>query len=132
MPQAVPRGCEVEELKEFRIIIRRSIEIHADQFWEFGSKDETRNESIEEIVENHPSLALEPEDESRETRYRVNMMKLLEADAESDENFDPIVTRLKRCATCFYLDEATDTLYLDYSSTKPPSMRFERTSTLNP
>lgn len=104
----------VDELKEFRIIIRRSIELHADKIWEFGSKAETRNESTEEIVKNHPALeALESED-GGETRYRVNLMKLLEADAGSDENFDPIVTRLKRCATCFYVDEATDTLYLDY------------------
>jgi len=51
-------------------------------------------------------------DETR--KYTVNFMKLLEADKDSADNFVPIVTRLKRCATCSFVDDATDTLYLDY------------------
>jgi restriction system-associated AAA family ATPase len=49
------------------------------------------------------------EDES-ERRYRVNLMALLEGDDKPDR----IVSRLKRCATCWFIDEAIDTLYLDY------------------
>ena len=41
-------------------------------------------------------------------------MQLLEAGPDSATNFDPVVTRLKRCATLGYVDEATDTLILDY------------------
>lgn len=38
----------------------------------------------------------------------------MEADESSAKNFNPAITRLKRCATCWYLDEGTDTLTLDY------------------
>lgn len=116
----------VEELKEFRIIIRRSIDVSKEiavsfngqgfgegSFgrWSFGGK-------------SNPALS---EDEEAGTR-KVNLTKLLEADekarqeASEDatlsfakyENYTPIVSRLKNCATCWYVDETTDTLYLDY------------------
>jgi hypothetical protein len=44
----------------------------------------------------------------------VNLMQLLEAGPNSAPNFDPIVTRLKRCATCSFEDKSEDTLVLDY------------------
>jgi len=104
----------VDALKEFRIIIRRSIDTDIDRMIEFARKDEYEKESIEEMLNNHPAIVVQENESGREKRYRVNLMKLLEADAGSDKNFDPIVTRLKRCATCSFVDEATDTLYLDY------------------
>lgn len=102
----------VNALKEFRIILKRSIDIDIDRLIEFGRKDKT--ETIEETFNSHPSIVVQEDELGRAKRYRLNLMKLLEADASSDKNFDPIVTRLKRCATCYFLDEATDTLYLDY------------------
>lgn len=88
----------LKELKEFRIIIKRSIQISAEMADKFG--------------ENNPALTIDEGDENK--RYTVNIMQLLEATKQSAENFDPIVTRLKRCATCMFEDEAADTLYLDY------------------
>lgn len=99
----------IEELKEFRIIIRRSIEVEESQIPAFGSRDENKRETIEDIVNNHPALSA-IEDESQSKRYRVNLVHLLDG---GDAN-DKIISRLKRCATCWYLDEASDTLYLDY------------------
>lgn len=97
----------IEVLKEFRIIIQRSIVIPGVVADAFGS--------------DHPALTLN----SETGEYRINLMHLLEATerAKDEErspyvnfnNFDPIVTRLKRCATCWYVDEDTDTLVLDYS-----------------
>ncbi|MCB1805757.1 MAG: restriction system-associated AAA family ATPase [Candidatus Competibacteraceae bacterium] len=84
------------ELKEFRIIIKRSIDVSAELAEAFGS--------------DNPALSVD----SETGHYTVNLMKLLEADEHSAENFDPMVTRLKRCATCTFLDEINDTLYLDY------------------
>lgn len=104
----------VDELKEFRIIIKRSIGIDASKIPEFGSRDESKKETVDEIIRNHPALETIVSEYNNEKRYRVNLMELLEADSNSDENFVPIVTRLKRCATCSFVDEATDTLYLDY------------------
>lgn len=116
----------VDELQEFRIIIRRSIEVSpevAEGFSERGFGDGSLGRGSFGGKRN-PALTVDEETE----RYNVNLMKLLEADekarqeAMQDEsssyvkygNFDPLLTRLKRCATCWYEDEATDTLYLDY------------------
>ena len=101
---------KIEDLKEFRIIVRRSIEVPPDVAERFGNKN--------------PALRKD----SETGRYTVKLMSLLEADEKVQEKlkkqseksatryeyFDPAVTRLKRCATCWYLDEASDTLYLDY------------------
>ncbi len=84
------------ELKEFRIIIKRSVDIPAERAEGFGEK----NPALQVDTESH--------------RYSVNLIQLLAADANSAENFDPIVNRLKRCATCSFVDDKTDTLYLDY------------------
>jgi restriction system-associated AAA family ATPase len=101
---------KIEELREFRIIIRRSIEVSSEVAEQFG--------------EGNPALTKDTES----GRYRVHLIRLLEADEKVQEelrnqqeksvtryeSFDPAVTRLKRCATCWYLDEVSDTLYLDY------------------
>jgi restriction system-associated AAA family ATPase len=86
----------IEALKEFRILIRRSITVSADIANAFGR--------------DHPALRTDIETGEQ----RVDLMHLLEAGSDSAENFDPIVTRLKRCATLSYLDDSTDTLVLDY------------------
>lgn len=100
---------KIEALKEFRIIIRRSIEVEESLIPAFGSQDENKRETIEEIVKKHPALSV-IEDESQTKRYRVNLVHLLDGSDTSDK----IIPRLMRCATCWYLDEASDTLYLDY------------------
>lgn len=101
---------KIEELREFRIIIRRSIEVTSEVAEQFGK--------------GNPALTKDTES----GRYRVHLIRLLEADEKVQEelrnqqeksvtryeSFDPAVTRLKRCATCWYLDEASDTLTLDY------------------
>jgi restriction system-associated AAA family ATPase len=86
----------VDELKEFRIIIKRSINVSAVVAEGFG--------------ENNPALRVDPET----GQYMANLMQLLEKNKHSAENFDPIVTRLKRCATCSFVDKEEDALYLDY------------------
>lgn len=100
----------IEGLKEFRIIIRRSIEIVESQLPAFGSQDESKHETVEEIVRNNPALIVTDSEDGSKRTYRVNLMALLEGDEKSDR----LVSRLKRCATCTYVDELTDTLYLDY------------------
>lgn len=100
---------KIEELREFRIIIRRSIEVEENQIPAFGSQDENKRETIEEIVKSHPALTV-IEDESQTKRYRVNLLQLL----DGGDTTDKVIPRLMRCATCWYLDEASDTLTLDY------------------
>ena len=86
----------IEALKEFRIIIKRSI----------VASDELANQ----FGEDNPALSVDEESGLR----KINLMQLLEADENSADNFDPVVTRLKRCATCWFVDEDTDSLILDY------------------
>ncbi len=99
----------IEDLREFRIVIQRSFELDITQIPAFGSQNESQQESIEDIVRNHPALD-SVEDELGTNRYRVNIVELLDGDDDSDK----IIARFKRCATCWFLDQATDTLYLDY------------------
>lgn len=121
----------IEGLREFRIIIQRSFELDITQIPTFGSQNESQQQSIEDIVHDHP--ALDPvEDEVGGDRYRVNVVQLLDGDDSDGDDFDgndpgsensdsekpkksdKIIARFKRCATCWFLDPATDTLYLDY------------------
>jgi len=115
----------VKDLTEFRIIIKRSIEIDAKHIFEFQRKGEPSFENAYEMAKHHPALNVVDSGEGVEKSFRVNLIKLLEADAESSKNFDPIVTRLKRCATCSFMDEATDTLYLDYYVNEATKQAFK-------
>lgn len=99
----------IEALKEFRIIIRRSIPIEAEQLSAFGSANESQRQMPDEIVQNNRALRAEF-DENGVTHYRLDLMHGLEGDDKSSK----IVSALKRCATVSFHDEATDTLILDY------------------
>lgn len=115
----------VEGLTEFRIIIKRSIEVTPEVAAAFNAGDYVESSYVEDDYFLSNAALVK---DSETGRDRVNLMKLLEADEAALEvakrdtkpalvksgNIDPIVTRLKRCATCSYLDEVTDTLYLDY------------------
>ena len=96
-------------LKEFRIVLQRSIALQPEQLAAFGNEDESQQQFSDEIVKSHPALRAETDD-SGITRYRVNLMQLL----EGDEKSSLMVSALKRCATLSYVDETTDTLILDY------------------
>ena len=121
---------KIRELKEFRIIIQRSITIDELQVDDFdpltqdeknaranrireqdkGESDDQYRERIKnEIVRSHPALSV-LEDEFPSKRYRVNLVQLL----DGSDTADKVIPRLTRCATCWYLDEASDTLYLDF------------------
>jgi len=97
----------IGELKEFRIIIKRQIKLNPNE----------NADLPEELVHSE-----ENDDGSKQNS--INLIKLLEADENSASNFDPIVTRLKRCATCTFIDESTNTLYLDYFVNKETKKAF--------
>lgn len=99
----------IESLKEFRIILRRSIALQPGQLAAFANEDQNHRQSLDDIVQNNPALQVET-DENGSNRYRVNLMQLL----EGDERSSLVVSALKRCATLSYEDESTDTLILDY------------------
>ena len=99
----------IDALKEFRIILRRSILLEPKQLAAFASEDQNQRQSLDDIVRSNPALRVETDDQGA-NRYRLNLMQLL----EGDEKSPLMVSALKRCATLSYVDEATDTLILDY------------------
>lgn len=101
----------IKAIKEFRIVVRRSIEIDAAQFDSFGLEGEN---AIEAILKRNRALSI-LEDEIEQTKqYRLTLVQAIEKNEDSNDKIDPIIERLKRCATLSYLDEETDTLILDY------------------
>lgn len=101
----------IESLKEFRIIIKRSISVSSDVAAGFMAGEVVERGVVEEDVFVTNQALVKDADSGR---YTVNIMRLLEVENDSGSNFASIVTRLKRCATCSFVDETTDTLYLDY------------------
>jgi restriction system-associated AAA family ATPase len=99
----------VKALREFRIIIRRSIPLEIAELEAFASENESERQSLDEILKNNPALQ-EDTDEFDVKRYRLNLLQLL----EGGEKSSMLVNALKRCATLHYEDEATDSLVLDY------------------
>jgi restriction system-associated AAA family ATPase len=96
----------IEALKEFRIIVKRSIEVSVQQAAQLTSGDYVLpNESQDGYFADNPAISLSAETGG----YIVNLTHLLEGDERSS-----IIEKLKRCATLSYQDEATDTLILDY------------------
>jgi restriction system-associated AAA family ATPase len=102
----------IESLNEFRIIIKRQFTVSAEIANEFGSM--------------HPSIKVDSENNI----YQIDLVSLLEADEilqkeiadESEQEnsnsisaygkFSPAITNLKRCATSWFEDDSTDSLYL--------------------
>lgn len=99
----------IEALQEFRIILRRSIELRPEQLAAFASQDENLNQLPEDIVNSNPALQFYI-DELGTLHYRLNILQLL----EGEERSSLMVNALRRCATLSYVDEATDTLIFDY------------------
>jgi restriction system-associated AAA family ATPase len=99
----------IEALREFRIIIRRSIKLVPEQLAAFASEDQNQRQSLDDIVSSNPALR-EGVADTDIIGYRLNLIQLL----EGDEKSSLVLNALKRCATLHYVDEATDTLVLDY------------------
>lgn len=96
----------IEELRQFRIILKRSIEVSAMQAERMTSGNYVSPEYSEDgYFADNPAISLSAETGT----YTVNLMSLLEGDEKSS-----IIEKLKRCATLSYQDEVTDTLILDY------------------
>jgi len=97
----------VEALNEFRIILRRSIEISRDDAERLGAPIERGQFPTKQAFIDYDSPIQYDADTGR---YRLNLLKLL----EGDERSALAVSALKRCATLSYHDIVTDTLILDY------------------
>ena len=84
-------------ISQFRIILKKSIEISANQ----------ANDFPEEFVKTN-------EDADGNKTYRLLILHKFESTDETKKPSSAIIDRLQRCSTCSYYDEENDTLYLDY------------------
>lgn len=85
----------IENLREFRLIIRRKITLSVERAELFGA--------------SHPNIDVDPDTNTQ----TLHLLHFLENDS-SDESARHIIDRLRRCASCSFEDEATDSLYLDF------------------
>ena len=115
--KTIRENVDLDELQQFRIIIKQNITIDEQKLFEliaddresrhfFGSASE---EAIQELINDHPALSIN-EDYSGTKIYHLNLVQLLDGDDKSSN----VIPRLKRCATCSYIDDASDVLYLDF------------------
>ena len=88
----------IEGLGQFRIILKKSIEISSAQADDFPE-----------------GFFLVDEDANGAKTFHLQILK----------RFEPIIDRLQRCATCHYFDEESDTLYLDYLVTEESREAFK-------
>ena len=96
----------IEELKQFRIIIRRSIPLTRQQAEIFTSGDYVLPGYTQDgCFADNAAIGLDPETGD----YRLKLLHGLEGDERTS-----IIEKLKRCSTLHFHDEATDTLILDY------------------
>lgn len=96
----------IEELKEFRIILRRSIPLTRQQAEAFTSGDYVLPGYTQDgYFADNAFINLDSETGD----YRLKLLHGLEGDERTS-----IIEKLKRCATLYFHDEATDTLILDY------------------
>lgn len=96
----------IEELKEFRIILRRGIPLTRQQAEAFTAGDYVLpGYSRPGYCADNAAINLDPETGD----YRLKLLHGLEGDERTS-----IIEKLKRCATLHFHDEATDTLILDY------------------
>lgn len=117
----------IEALKEFRIVLRRTIELTPEQLDSFVSDNESKPQTLESIIKDHPALNAEL-DELGNIRYRMNLLQLLEGDEKSSR----LVSALKRCATLSFEDDANDSLILDYWVNKATKEAFRENFSHDP
>ena len=96
----------IEALKEFRIILRRSIPLTRQEAEVFTSGEYVLpSETQDGRFADNEAIYLDPETGD----YRLKVLRGLDGDERTS-----IIEKLKRCATLHFDDEASDTLILDY------------------
>ncbi|WP_386069006.1 restriction system-associated AAA family ATPase [Tahibacter sp. UC22_41] len=99
----------IGELKQFRIILRRSIPVTRHQLAAFTSGDFIMPTETEDgRFSDTDAVYLDP----AAGDYRLKLLHGLEANERTQKT--SIIEKLKRCATLYFYDESSDTLTLDY------------------
>lgn len=98
-------GTGIEALKEFRIVLRRSVPLDDGQARPFTKPIYGHANTTRPLVTADADSG----------RYRLDILRLLkETDRDLDKHSSLAVDALRRCATLEHVDEADDSLVLDY------------------
>ena len=120
----------IETLKEFRIILRRSVLLDEAQARQFMAPIERSGFPTEEAFQASRTVVSVDEETGR---YRLNVLALLEEHRPEKQTHSSLaVDALRRCATLEYHDEATDTLVLDYWVNDATRQAFQESFDRNP
>ena len=60
----------IEALREFRIIIRRSIPLAPEQLTSFASEDKNQHQSLDDILNSNPALHVDMDEESGQSYHK--------------------------------------------------------------
>ncbi|BDI03970.1 restriction system-associated AAA family ATPase [Sphaerotilus microaerophilus] len=99
----------IDEIREFRIILRRSVPVTRQQLAAFTSGEfMLPTETEDGRFADADAVYLDPATGD----YRLKLLRGLEANERTQNT--SIIEKLKRCATLHFHDDASDTLTLDY------------------
>lgn len=106
------RDIGIEALKEFRIVLRRSVLLDEAQARPYIQPVERGGFASDQAFwAGRPVVSIDDET----GRYRLDVLRLLEEQNQDRRSTSSLaLDALRRCATLEYHDEATDTLVLDY------------------
>lgn len=110
--ELLTRDIGIEALKEFRIVLRRSVLLDEAQVRSFIRPIERVDFTSEAAFRaSRPMVSVDDET----GRYRLDVLRLLEEQNPDRRSTSSLpLDALRRCATLEFQDEATDTLVLDY------------------
>ncbi|HFK2884703.1 TPA: restriction system-associated AAA family ATPase [Stenotrophomonas maltophilia] len=111
----------IEALRDFRIVLRRSIPVTSKQIAAFTSGDYALPTEMQGgRFTDTSAVYLDPETGD----YRLNLLQGLEANGDERTERTAIVEKLKRRATSYFYDAASDTLTLDYRINEATTQAF--------
>lgn len=118
----------LDKLNEFRLVIRQSIPITFEELGAFDQRSDTQRQQKKnelratllqlqqddvdkayraDIANNNSAIS--SRDDAEES-YQLRLIDLLDGDNAPSN----VISRFKKCATCWFEDSDTDTLYLDF------------------
>lgn len=124
------RDIGIEMLREFRIVLRRSVLLDEVQAIPFIAPIERAGSASDQAFQARGGVISVDEATGR---YRLNVLALLEEHRPDKQPFSSLaLDALRRCATLQYHDEATDTLVLDYWVNDKTRQAFQESFDRNP
>ncbi|MCB1907845.1 MAG: restriction system-associated AAA family ATPase [Rhodocyclaceae bacterium] len=120
----------IDALQEFRIVLRRSVQLDEAQARGFMAPIERAAFASDTAFQAAQPVVSQDEETGR---WRLNVLRLMEEQRPDKAQHSSLaLDALRRCATLEYQDEATDTLILDYWVNDATQKAFQQNFEGNP